>query len=163
MKGSTFFKAASLLSPLCRSPCAYRIPCTVLTSTVASVAIAQGTTDNFTHAATGIQFLRETIDETQTTGGYQWGFALPAVAAAPNDEYIGYLVSEPVQKLLDLMLTIVARFAAHSRQEGLVGCQPRWRHDQRPSLGCLGRRHQCQDQVCLCRVRTTQRKAIDTR
>ncbi|KAF2685445.1 hypothetical protein K458DRAFT_337564 [Lentithecium fluviatile CBS 122367] len=71
MKGSTVYKAASLLSPL-----------------FAATALAQ---DKFTHAGTGIEFLRQSIDESQTTGGLQWGYALPATGSG-NAEYIGYLL-----------------------------------------------------------------------
>ncbi|KAH7135211.1 hypothetical protein B0J11DRAFT_155028 [Dendryphion nanum] len=71
MKGSTFFKAASLLSPL-----------------FGSLATAQ---DKFTHAGTGIEFLRQVFDESQTTGGYEFGYALPGTPTGANDEYIGYI------------------------------------------------------------------------
>jgi hypothetical protein len=69
MKGSTFFKAASLLS---------------------AVAYAQ---EKFTHAGTGIEFWRQVIDESQTAGGLEWGYALPGAPTGSNDEYIGYIVS----------------------------------------------------------------------
>ncbi|KAF2203798.1 hypothetical protein GQ43DRAFT_389286 [Delitschia confertaspora ATCC 74209] len=75
MKGSSFFKAASLLSSL-----------------VAPLVNAQAVTDIYTDAATGIQFERFTIDESQTKGGFQWGYALPGTASGSNDEYIGLLV-----------------------------------------------------------------------
>lgn len=35
---------------------------------------------------------RQTVGESQTTGGLQWGFALPGAPTGTNDEYIGYLV-----------------------------------------------------------------------
>lgn len=71
MKGSTFFKAASLLSPL-----------------FGSLATAQ---DKFTHAGTGIEFLRQTFSDSQTTGGFEFGYALPGTPTGANDEYIGYI------------------------------------------------------------------------
>ncbi|KAF2276470.1 cellobiose dehydrogenase-like protein [Westerdykella ornata] len=71
MKGSTVFKAASLLSPL-----------------YASVAQAQG---KFTHEKTGIEFWRQVVDDSQTAGGFEWGFALPGAPTGNNDEYIGYI------------------------------------------------------------------------
>ncbi|KAF2646905.1 hypothetical protein P280DRAFT_465050 [Massarina eburnea CBS 473.64] len=71
MKSSSVFKTASLLSPL-----------------FAPIALAQ---DKFTHPGTGIEFLRQTVDDSQTTGGYQWGYALPETGAG-NNEYIGYLL-----------------------------------------------------------------------
>ncbi|KAF2269322.1 cellobiose dehydrogenase-like protein [Lojkania enalia] len=71
MKGSTFFKTASLLSPL-----------------LFSSAQAQ---ESFTHAGTGITFLRQQVDESQTTGGYEFGYALPGTPTGSNDEYIGYI------------------------------------------------------------------------
>ena len=74
MRVTTFFKAASLLSSLFAS------------STNAQAA-------SYTHAKTGITFYKQTIPEAQTTGGFEWGYALPAVAGGTNDEYIGYIVS----------------------------------------------------------------------
>lgn len=74
MKLITFFKAASLLSPL-----------------FASSVDAQAAT--YTHAKSGITFYKQTIPEAQTVGGLEWGYALPAVARGANDEYIGYIVS----------------------------------------------------------------------
>ncbi|PSN74394.1 cellobiose dehydrogenase-like protein [Corynespora cassiicola Philippines] len=71
MKVSTFFKAASLLSPL-----------------FAPSARAQ---DKFIHEGTQIEFYRTTIPETQTTGGFQWGYALPGVPTGDNNEYLGYI------------------------------------------------------------------------
>jgi cellobiose dehydrogenase (acceptor) len=71
MKVATFFKAASLLSSLF------------------TPAVAQ---DTFTHAKTGITFVRQKISEAQTTGGFEWGFALPEKAGVADDEYIGYMV-----------------------------------------------------------------------
>ncbi|KAF2871105.1 cellobiose dehydrogenase-like protein [Massariosphaeria phaeospora] len=71
MKGSTFCKAASLLSPL-----------------FASIAQAQ---EKFTHAGTGIEFLRQVVTEDQTPGGMEWGYALPGEPTGANDEYIGYI------------------------------------------------------------------------
>jgi len=70
MKSSILLKAASLLAPL--------VP----------TALAQ---DNFTHAATGIQFWRQQVSSDQTPGGLEWGFALPGKPTATNDEYIGYI------------------------------------------------------------------------
>ncbi|KAJ4346474.1 uncharacterized protein N0V89_010403 [Didymosphaeria variabile] len=70
MKGFTAFKAASLLSALS-----------------APLALAQ---DSFTHAGTGITFERQTISTSETTGGLEWGFALPATGSG-NAEYIGYI------------------------------------------------------------------------
>jgi cellobiose dehydrogenase (acceptor) len=74
MKVTSLFKAASLLSSL-----------------FASSVDAQAA--SFTHAKTGITFFKQTIPEAQTTGGFEWGFALPATAGGTNDEYIGYMVS----------------------------------------------------------------------
>jgi cellobiose dehydrogenase (acceptor) len=74
MKFNTFFKAASLLSSL-----------------FASSVDAQGTAATYTHAGTGITFYKQTIPEAYTTGGFEWGFALPTTAG--GDEYIGYIVS----------------------------------------------------------------------
>lgn len=74
MKVTTFFKAASLLSSL-----------------FASSVEAQAAT--YTHPGTGITFYKQTIPDTQTTGGFEWGYALPAAAGGTNDEYIGYIVS----------------------------------------------------------------------
>lgn len=73
MKPSTFAKAASLLAPL-----------------FASTSLAQYG-DKFTHPATGIEFWRQIITEAQTTGGFEWGYALPE-SGIGNAEYIGYLV-----------------------------------------------------------------------
>jgi cellobiose dehydrogenase (acceptor) len=56
---------------------------------VAASALAQ---DKYTDPTTGIEFQRQVIDETQTTGGLEWGYALPATGSG-NAEYIGYLVS----------------------------------------------------------------------
>ncbi|KAK7188826.1 hypothetical protein DPSP01_007642 [Paraphaeosphaeria sporulosa] len=70
MKGFTAFKAASLLSAL-------SIP----------AAFAQ---DSFTHAGTGITFFRQTISTAETSGGLEWGYALPATGSG-NAEYIGYI------------------------------------------------------------------------
>lgn len=75
MKVTTFFKAASLLSSL-----------------FASSVDAQAAT--YTHPGTGITFYKQTVTEAQgTTGGFEWGYALPAAAGGTNDEYIGYMVS----------------------------------------------------------------------
>ncbi|KAF2703417.1 hypothetical protein K504DRAFT_418418 [Pleomassaria siparia CBS 279.74] len=68
MKGSTIFTAASLLAP---------------------VALAQ---ELFTHAGTGITFFRQIISSDQTTGGFQWGYALPGTAGTSDNEYIGYIL-----------------------------------------------------------------------
>jgi len=73
MKGSTFFKAASLLAPLFPS------------TTVAQYGA------KFTHAATGIEFWRQVVTDAQTTGGFEFGYVLPA-SGIGNAEYIGYLV-----------------------------------------------------------------------
>ncbi|KAF2734650.1 hypothetical protein EJ04DRAFT_512353 [Polyplosphaeria fusca] len=70
MKGSTFFKAASLLSTI-------------------AVANAQET---YVHPGTNISFLTQTVDESQTSGGFKWGYALPGTPTGSNDEYIGYMV-----------------------------------------------------------------------
>lgn len=62
----------------------------VLTPDVAvPAAFAQ---DSFTHAGTGITFFRQTISDAETTGGLEWGYALPATGSG-NAEYIGYIVS----------------------------------------------------------------------
>ncbi|KAF1937015.1 cellobiose dehydrogenase [Clathrospora elynae] len=71
MKGSSVFKAASLLSHL-----------------FTPIALAQ---DKFTHPGTGIEFWREVVDSSQTPGGYEWGYALPGEPTGSNDEYIGYI------------------------------------------------------------------------
>ncbi|KAF1962546.1 cellobiose dehydrogenase-like protein [Byssothecium circinans] len=71
MKASSVLKTASLLAPL-----------------FAPIALAQ---DKFTHAGTGIEFLRQVVDSSQTAGGYQWGYALPQTGAG-NNEYIGYIL-----------------------------------------------------------------------
>ncbi|KAF2744904.1 hypothetical protein M011DRAFT_428071 [Sporormia fimetaria CBS 119925] len=71
MKGSTFFRAASLLSPL-----------------FAPTALAQG---KFTHTGTGIEFWRQVVSDAQTPGGFEWGFALPGEPTGANTEYIGYI------------------------------------------------------------------------
>ncbi|KAF2465230.1 cellobiose dehydrogenase-like protein [Lindgomyces ingoldianus] len=72
MKVPTFLKAASLLAPL--------------------LAEAQTTGDVYTHPKTGIKFYRTTVDSAQTSGGFQWGYALPGTAGGTNDEYFGLLV-----------------------------------------------------------------------
>lgn len=74
MKVITFFKAASLLSSL------------FVSSANAQAAV-------YTHPGTGITFYKQTIPEAQTTGGFEWGYALPAAPRGTNDEYIGYIVS----------------------------------------------------------------------
>ena len=74
MKLTTFFKAASLLSSL-----------------FVSAADAQAAT--YTHPKTGITFYKQTISSDLTTGGFEWGYALPGTAGGANDEYIGYMVS----------------------------------------------------------------------
>ncbi|KAF2113597.1 cellobiose dehydrogenase-like protein [Lophiotrema nucula] len=71
MRGSTFVKTASLLSSI-------------------AVPVAQAQ-EVYTHPATNITFLKQVIGDDQTTGGYQWGYALPSTPSATNDEYIGYL------------------------------------------------------------------------
>lgn len=73
MKVTTFFKAASLLSSL--------------------FASANAQADTYTHAGTGITFFKQTVTSAQTTGGFEWGYALPGTAGGANDEYIGYMVS----------------------------------------------------------------------
>ncbi|KAL5472435.1 hypothetical protein PMIN07_000881 [Paraphaeosphaeria minitans] len=70
MKGFLAFKAALLLSAL-------SVP----------AAFAQ---DSFTHAGTGITFYRQTISTAETSGGLEWGYALPATGSG-NAEYIGYI------------------------------------------------------------------------
>ncbi|KAF2021311.1 hypothetical protein BU24DRAFT_19012 [Aaosphaeria arxii CBS 175.79] len=70
MKGSTFARAASLLSPLF------------------SLAQAQ---EKWTHPGTGIEFWKQTVDTSQTSGGFEWGYALPGEPTGSNDEYIGYI------------------------------------------------------------------------
>ncbi|KNG51801.1 carbohydrate-binding module family 1 protein [Stemphylium lycopersici] len=71
MKGSSVVKAASLLFSLF-------IPS----------AFAQET---FTHEGTGIQFWRQVVSDAQTSGGFEWGMALPGEPTGANDEYIGYI------------------------------------------------------------------------
>jgi len=72
MKVPTFIKAASLLAPL-----------------LTPLANAQ---DVYTDAKTGIIFERTVVGTDQTSGGFQWGYALPATAGGTNDEYLGYMV-----------------------------------------------------------------------
>ncbi|XP_014558774.1 carbohydrate-binding module family 1 protein [Bipolaris victoriae FI3] len=71
MKGSSFAKAAALLS-----------------SSFASLAYAQET---FTHAATGITFWRQVVSSAETAGGLEWGMALPEASTGNNLDYIGYI------------------------------------------------------------------------
>ena len=33
------------------------------------------------------------VTESQTTGGFEWGYALPEKSSATSTEYIGYIVS----------------------------------------------------------------------
>jgi len=74
MKGSSVLRAASLLSSL-----------------FTPFALAQ---DTFTHEGTGIQFWRQVVSDAQTSGGFEWGMALPGEPTGANDEYIGYIVRE---------------------------------------------------------------------
>lgn len=71
MKGFTAFKVASLLSALS-----------------APTALAQA--ESYTHPATGITFWRQTFSDAETSGGLQFGWALPA-SGSGNAEYIGYI------------------------------------------------------------------------
>nr|ADT70774.1 cellobiose dehydrogenase [Dichomera saubinetii] len=74
MKFSSVFRAVPLLSSL-----------------LFPVVSAQ-TGAYYTDADTGIKFWQYTIPTAQTTGGFQFGLALPGEAGGTNDEYIGHLV-----------------------------------------------------------------------
>ncbi|CAN9084886.1 cellobiose dehydrogenase [Alternaria alternata] len=71
MKTTSFVRAASLLSSL-----------------FAPVALAQ---EKFTHEGTGIEFWRQVVSDSQTAGGFEWGWVLPGEPTGANDEYIGYI------------------------------------------------------------------------
>lgn len=86
MKPTRFFKAASLLS-------------TLFVSADAQIA-------TYTHPGTGITFNKQTLTSAQTTGGFEWGLALPGAAGTVADnEYIGYIVSSIVVYCAEDMLT----------------------------------------------------------
>lgn len=95
MKGSSFAKAAALLS-----------------SSFASLAYAQET---FTHAATGITFWRQVVSSAETAGGLEWGMALPEASTGNNLDYIGYIVSPPkhIYRIICLVLPLLTH---HSRK-----------------------------------------------
>ena len=65
---------------------------TELTCEVASSALAQ--LDKYTDPDTGIEFLRQTVTDAQTAGGFEWGYALPGEPTGANTEYIGYMVNK---------------------------------------------------------------------
>ncbi|KAL0258597.1 hypothetical protein SLS55_006094 [Diplodia seriata] len=58
---------------------------------VFSTASAQ-TGAYYTDADSGIKFWEYTVPTAQTTGGFQFGMALPGEAGGTNDEYIGHMV-----------------------------------------------------------------------
>jgi len=39
------------------------------------------------------------VDESATDGGFEWGYALPGAPTGTNDEYIGYIVRYPYEKI----------------------------------------------------------------
>lgn len=87
MKATTFFKAASLLSPFFASS-------------------AQAQQAAYTHAKTGITFYKQTITSDQTYGGLEWGMALPGTQGELADEYIGYLVSRTAARIVQVLISI---------------------------------------------------------
>jgi len=84
MKVTTFFRAASLLSPFFASS-------------------AQAQQAAYTHAKTGITFYKQTVTSEQTYGGLEWGMALPGTQGELADEYIGYLVSRTATRIFRML------------------------------------------------------------
>ncbi|KAF2496966.1 cellobiose dehydrogenase [Lophium mytilinum] len=64
----------------------------LLASPLLESVSAQATGDFYTDPTTNITFWRSTIAASLTTGGFQWGYALPGAAGGTNDEYIGLIV-----------------------------------------------------------------------